>query len=81
MIDESAGEDVTEVPGAPTIGTETDAHGDDLTTLPYVDRDRIGAVGICSGGAHIMTAIPGDRRIKAMGAVSATNCVPGGMTR
>jgi fermentation-respiration switch protein FrsA (DUF1100 family) len=36
-----------------------------LTTLLYVDRGRIGVMGIC--------AVMGDHRIKAGGAVSATN--------
>jgi Dienelactone hydrolase family len=46
---------------------------DYLTTLPYVDRDRIGAMGICAGAAYTVTAALGDRRIKAVGAVSAAN--------
>jgi uncharacterized protein len=46
---------------------------DFLTTLAFVDRDRIGAMGICAGGAYTVTAALSDRRIQAIGAVSATN--------
>lgn len=52
---------------------EISAAVDYLTTLPYVDQDRIGAMGICAGGAYTVTAAMSDRRIKAVGAVSATN--------
>ncbi len=58
----------------PYIRTEdVSAIIDYLTTLPYVDRERIGAMGICAGAGYTANAAIQDRRIKAIGTVSAVN--------
>lgn len=58
----------------PHIRTEdVSAVIDHLTTLPYVDADRIGAMGICAGAGYTANAAINDRRIKAVGTVSAVN--------
>ncbi|MBP5988787.1 MAG: alpha/beta hydrolase [Piscinibacter sp.] len=58
----------------PYIRTEdVSAVIDFLTTLPYVDTDRIAAMGVCAGGGYAANAAINDRRIKALGTVSAVN--------
>lgn len=46
---------------------------DYLVTLPYVDPDRIGVLGICGGGGYAINATMTERRIKALGTVTGAN--------
>lgn len=58
----------------PYIRTEdVSAVIDYLTTLPYVDQENIGAMGICAGAGYTANAAINDHRIKAVGMVSAVN--------
>lgn len=58
----------------PYVSTEdVSAVIDYLSTLPYVDQDKIGAMGICAGAGYSANAAINDRRIKALGMVSAVN--------
>ncbi|MFK0206207.1 alpha/beta hydrolase [Agrobacterium sp. NPDC090283] len=58
----------------PTLRVEDFRHVSDyLVTLPYVDEDRIGALGICGGGGYSINAAMTERRIKAVGTVTGAN--------
>lgn len=46
---------------------------DFLATRPFVDPDRVGILGVCAGGGYAVNAAMSDRRVKAVGAVSAVN--------
>lgn len=46
---------------------------DYAVTLPYVDADRIGALGICGGGGYILNATLTEKRIKAVVGITPVN--------
>src|SRR5262245_35332936 len=43
---------------------------DYLTTLPMLDEDRIGLLGICAGGSYALGVAPTEMRAKAIASVS-----------
>ena len=43
---------------------------DYLTTLPMVDEERIGLLGVCAGGSFVLAVAPTEMRAKAIASVS-----------
>lgn len=46
---------------------------DYLVTLPYVDADRIGVLGICGGGGYTWAAAKTEKRFKAVVSITGVN--------
>ncbi|KRE97828.1 alpha/beta hydrolase [Frateuria sp. Soil773] len=58
----------------PTLAVEDFRHVVDyLVTLPYVDEDRIGVLGICGGGGYAINITMTERRIKALASITGVN--------
>jgi len=46
---------------------------DYLVTLPYIDEEKIGVLGVCAGGGYAVNAAMTEKRIKAVGSVVGAN--------
>lgn len=58
----------------PVLAVEDFRHVvDHLVTLPYVDADRIGVLGICGGGGYAINITMTERRIKALASITGVN--------
>ena len=43
-----------------------------ICSLEEVNKDRVGAIGICGGGGFLIQIAPGERRVKAFATISGT---------
>ena len=66
--------------GTPRNSVAPDIYADDysaaidyLATLPFVDKDNIGVIGICAGGGFAISEAKIDPRMKAVATVSMVN--------
>ncbi|MCB1752143.1 MAG: alpha/beta hydrolase [Gammaproteobacteria bacterium] len=58
----------------PTQRVEDISHVIDYAiTLPYVDADRIGCIGVCGGGGYALNATMTEKRIKAVVGITPVN--------
>jgi fermentation-respiration switch protein FrsA (DUF1100 family) len=58
----------------PVLAVEDFRHVVDyLVTLPYIDADRIGVLGICGGGGYAINITMTERRIKALASITGVN--------
>lgn len=46
---------------------------DYLETLPYVDADRIGVLGVCGGGGYTLASAKSEKRFKAVVSITGAN--------